>query len=177
MIYLDPFNGSLTILENIMDYTFQNNNKSNNYDNKNSSINNYIETKYKSEQLINVQDYFNLDMKECFGILNNNVLPFTTTNNVPTYNPAQQENNNNNDDEVVNDWLGIDSHPIIDYDKYQEIGTMVCAARTIVLENPFPTTRRRQQQQQHHRFLNPFVGNDGMDDNDVNDDELVVTEI
>lgn len=178
MAYLDPFNGSLSVFENIKDYAISKKSCSSSTSTSSSrSIRN--NKMYNTETLIDVQNYFDLNIQEYFNVQ----IPLEAMTDI-----------NENNDSVVIDWLGIDSHTIVDVknNKFEQIGNMICAARTIIVENPV-----QQQQQGHpfqhgntttttsmqHRLINPFYNpNYNMrlfqENQNVNDDnELVVTEI
>jgi len=81
------------------------------------------------EVLFSVQDYFNLNLHEYFHRNSgHNSLPAQGMNG---HGQASLEA----DDEVIVDWLGIDTHNIID-GKGNWIGNMVCAAREITVDQP-----------------------------------------
>ncbi len=180
MAYLDPYNGSLSIHENIMDYAICNNNNDNNDNNNNnnsiSSSNkeskSIVDKKmYKSETLIDVQDYFDLDIQEYHNIP------------IPTSTTTTRNNSNSENEDVVIDWLGIDSHTIVDIqnNKYEQIGNMVCAARTIIIENPLQQGQIRMNDNLQQQFINmnPFnhLNNMRLFEQSNGNGELVVTEI
>jgi len=133
----------------------------------------------ENEELFTIQDYFHLNLNEYFG-------PEHDRNNIQRGNNSDtnfnlningnllnNDNLNDNDDtsegdELIIDWLGIDSHSIIDVETNEILGSMVCAARSIIVESqvpPRPLVQVHQQgQQQRHQ-------------QHVEEEEKVVTEI
>lgn len=76
------------------------------------------------EVLFSVQDYFNLNLHEYFRRNSGHNL-------LPGHGQASLEA----DDEVIVDWLGIDTHNIIDGKNGDWIGNMICAAREITVDH------------------------------------------
>jgi len=76
-------------------------------------------TTTNKEVLCSVQEYFYLDFQEYFGDTIQRTLGRTVTID---------------DDGIIIDWLGVDSHIMIDPNSRDVIGTMICAARMLFLD-------------------------------------------
>ena len=147
-VFLDPFDGSLTVHSNIMAHVspkgqwFQsrvdhdrNLNDSVDVDDDvdvdvdvtGNNVNSQNTPTSISEILFGVQDYFQLDLHEYFEQHNNK--SSIQGQGRSRHHPMQLSEEH----EVVVDWIGIDTHTIVD-PKGNMVGNMICAARELSVD-------------------------------------------
>ena len=139
-VLLDPFDGSLTVYNNIMldvvpkempaietgllESVLSKRDSVQNMrprQSKQESAAAGLKARKSNEILFSVEDYFQLDLSE---YLAQNQGRF----------PHRRMNGLAEDDDVVVDWIGIDTHTMID-SQQNMIGTMICAARELLVDN------------------------------------------